>query len=186
MPIHTPSDSARLPAFCLLLTCVSCIPCLAGAAGLSSMLPESNARFEVRALDVSHQYILSRQRSRMQDLAQRHLGAEFRGDRRDLQLLQRLSDLMPSASTNLSDWQAAGVILGDVIANETNLHWVTVEDELGSSRALQWKRSQNFVFPVTLLSRRVQFNQALDVEAVFDQVLAEVAAFKTWEAGRFR
>ena len=158
-------------------------------SGQSHYFRQPEKQFQVRELDVSQQYILSRQRSRILNLMHRRLGTdELSGDRRDLPLLQRLVDQQIIQKSDVASWQAAGVVLGDVIANETNLRWVAVEDELGSSRALQWKRSQNFVFPVTLLSRRVQFDQAIDLQTIFDTVLIEVEAFKAWEAssGRLR
>jgi hypothetical protein len=39
----------------------------------------------------------------------------------------------------------------------------------------------NFVFPVTLLSKRIQFGQAIDLPQLFASIGSEVAAFKTWE-----
>lgn len=158
---------------------LSWLPCWppALAAELYTGRPEA---FQVRELDVSRQYVQERQRERVRRLLGSRLGVtRLHGDRRDLPVLQQLVDRRLIEPSDLAGWQAVGVLLGDVIAREAGLRWVTVEDELGVSRALQWRGSQNFVFPVTLLSRRMQFNRQVDVQAIFAGVLDEVANFRT-------
>ena len=62
---------------------------------------------------------------------------------------------------------AVGIVFGDILVNEFGLHWVSYEDDIGTSKALRWRETENYVFPVTLFSKRVGFNEKIDVVSVF-------------------
>ena len=61
---------------------------------------------------------------------------------------------------------------------EFGLHWVSYEDELGSSKALRWRKTDNFIFPVTVFSKRIQFKEKIDVAAIYEDIETEVQRFK--------
>ena len=154
---------------------ILCLPCLLTAGQIAeaevlTLTPEelANYTFEteqedpavVTALNVGQQYILSSQRQLVMDLLARRLGIlSLSQSETDLKALQSLVDQKSIAKSDIRSWQAIGVIFGDILVKQHRLKWVFYEDEDGSSKALQWKETANFVFPITLFSRRVQFKQ---------------------------
>ena len=53
--------------------------------------------------------------------------------------------------------------------------WVVVKDKLGRSRALRWKDTESFIFPVTMISKRVERDVRFTVEELYAKA-EEVAA----------
>ena len=74
-----------------------------------------------------------------------------------------------------------GVVFGDILAAQFNLHWVSYRDKEGVSIALQYKDTQNFVFPVTVFSKRLLFGEKLDVRAIYNQIGKQIEAFIAYE-----
>ena len=137
---------------------------------------------EVSDLSLGQQYVLSRQRREISDLLARHLGVlELQQNLNDLIPLQRLVELRVINEADTLTWQAMGVVLGDLMAHEFDLHWVLIEDEFGASKALQWKETMNFVFPVTLLSKRIQFSREIDLSDIFRKLGEDVDSFRAYE-----
>jgi len=105
-------------------------------------------------------------------LVQRLLGPAGRLERdaRDLPKLQRLlaAPLTEHALIGL------GTAFGDVLASELGLTWVLATDDLGSDHALQAKPQQVFVFPRSMLVKRImRGEQAATIDLAF--MLAEVS-----------
>lgn len=169
---------------------------IAGARGASEippdvpvLTPEELENYEfpeqneeppvVEDLSVGQRFILDAQRREMKDLIARRLGVmELEGNENDLPILQQLIDRDVLEDDQVKEWQALGVIFGDILVEELNLHWVSYEDERGVSKALQWRDTMNFVFPVTAFSRRVQFNQEIDVREIYEKIRRDVAKFR--------
>ena len=61
---------------------------------------------------------------------------------------------------------------------------MSYEDEIGTSKALRWKKTENYVFPVTLFSKRVQFKEKIEMTSVFEEIGAEVERFIAYEAAK--
>ena len=76
--------------------------------------------------------------------------------------LQVLIDRRAIRKADVETWQALGVVFGDVLVGVHGLK-VMYEDELGASKALQWRDTANFVFPVT---KRSGFLMSEDVAAL--------------------
>jgi hypothetical protein len=134
---------------------------------------------EVNDLSVGQRFIMASQRRSLSDLVYRQLGvSKLSGSLDDLKILQRLVDGELIEKDDVKGWQAAGVVLGDLLAEKLDLHLVQVEDEFGISKALQWKKTNNFVFPITMLSKRQQWNQPIDLRAIYANVENEVAQFR--------
>ena len=111
---------------------------------------------------------MEQQRAIIQDLAQRHLGHGFSGDpQRDLDLLQRLLDERLVRPQQTRELQAMGVIMGDLLAADLDMHWVIYEDQLGRSRALRYRDSDNYLFPVTMISRRQEADNRTSVTDIY-------------------
>ena len=64
--------------------------------------------------------------------------------------------------------QAMGIVLGDALAQELGLRWVMVEDEYGRDPALAVPGKTVLVFPLTMISKRVEAGQAVDVFDLFN------------------
>jgi len=136
----------------------------------------------IKDLSVTQQYYLTRDRRMFKDLAARHLGIlEIHGDKTDLSTIQQLYDRHILKDNQVAQWQAVGVVFGDILANELDLHWVSYADEKGVSTALQWKNTKNFVFPVTMFSKRIKFNEKIDAKAIYDKIARDVKDFIAYE-----
>lgn len=137
---------------------------------------------EIEPLSVGQKYLLDKQRREIKDLIARKLGIlSLQGDKSDLKVLQALYDRGGLRDDQLPEWQAAGVMFGDILVKEFGLHWVSYEDELGASKALQFRDTRNFVFPITVFSKRLGFGEKLDVEAIYQKIKADIEAFKAYE-----
>ncbi len=141
----------------------------------------------IQDLSVGQQFILDTHRQEMTDLITRRLGIlKLRQDIDDLKTIQQLVDRRVIKPSEVREWQAMGVVFGDILANEFGLHWISYEDDLGLSKALRWEKTDNYVFPVTMFSRRVQFKQKIDAAAMFEKIRQEVTAFKEYERRNLR
>jgi hypothetical protein len=63
--------------------------------------------------------------------------------------------------------QSLGVTLGDALAQKMGLSWVTVEDEDGRCPALSVSGTTLIVFPLTMISKRVERGETVNVRDLF-------------------
>ena len=135
--------------------------------------------FEVSSPSIGQRYIFDRSRRTVRDLLARTIGStRLTEDESDLSRLQVLIDRRAIRKADVETWQALGVVFGDVLVSVHGLKWVMYEDELGASNALQCRDTANFVFPVTVFSKRVQFNESIDVASIYTNISADIVAFK--------
>jgi hypothetical protein len=162
--------------------------------GLRELTSEELERYEfdveevpatVKDLSLGQRYSLDTQRTETMDLIARRLGVlNLKGDKSDLKVLQNLVDRKAIGSDDVRGLQSLGIVFGDVLVNEYGLSWVSYEDDVGTSKALRWKKTENYVFPVTLFSKRVQFKEKINMTGVFEEIGAEVEGFIAYEAAR--
>jgi hypothetical protein len=135
----------------------------------------ANAQPEARISDLSQldrQY-MAQQRDTLDNLASINLGRRFSGNKEnDLQLLQLLLDRRLVRADQTRELQAMGVIMGDLLAADLNMHWVIYEDNLGRSRALRYRKSQEYLFPITMISRRQEADNDTAVAAIYQKAYA--------------
>ena len=132
---------------------------------------------ELSPLD--RQYMIH-QRASIEDIARRNLGHGFAGEKdRDLDLLQRLLDRGLVHSDQTRELQAMGVILGDLLADELGMHWVIYEDKLGRSRAQRYRETDNYLFPMTMISRRQEAANQTPVEDIYQRAVAAITPHRT-------
>jgi hypothetical protein len=95
----------------------------------------------------------------------------------DIALLQKLIDRNLVKSNDTSTQEAMGVALGYVMQADFPLHleWKVYIDKLGRSKALCVKGTQECLFPVTMLSRRMQLEMQPKVADVYDNAIAQIA-----------
>ena len=118
---------------------------------------------------------LAGQVTRIDELTRTQLGLRIQGTPADLATLQRLLDLNIVSAGDDLELQAMGIILGNVLVAEYAVKWVSYEDQLGRSRALQIGSTSEMVFPVTMISRRVRAGAKADVAALYDKAANTIA-----------
>ena len=104
------------------------------------------------------------------------LGEDIDGTRNDLALIQRLLDqgvVEPEATYTL---QALGLAFGRAFLNEfPDYDWWMVEDEYGRDPAIRYKETSLLVFPMTMISKRVEDGEELNVIELFDGLAKQLA-----------
>lgn len=120
---------------------------------------------------------MSKQVEKINELAQTKLGTPLRKDLSDLATLQRIIEKDLVDIKDFDTQQAMGVVLGNVMLADfpQSLEWKIYRDNLGRSRALCIKGTQECLFPVTMLSRRMEVGLKPDVKKVYDDALDMVA-----------
>lgn len=119
---------------------------------------------------------MAQQRETMQALAMINLGQQFNGDRKlDLALLPALLDKQLVRPDQVRELQAMGVIMGDLLAAELGMRWVLYEDNVGRSRALRYQKSDNVLFPMTMIARRREVGNQTSVVNIYQKASDIVA-----------
>ena len=141
---------------------------LAGLLACAATLAQEPPRIE--ELSFLDRQFMTQQRQNLEDLARRHFGQGFSGEReQDLTLLQRLLDDGVVGPQDTAQLQAMGLVMGDLLAEELDMHWVIYEDNLGRSRALRYRDSDNYLFPMTMVSRRREAGNTQPVAAIYQK-----------------
>ena len=124
---------------------------------------------------IDREYMES-QRQRITELTLRHYGGLCCRSEAELAYLQRLLDDGRVRGDEREALQAMGVLLGDLLASELDLDWVVYEDAKGRSRALRLGATNNFLFPVTMISRRREAGDTTPVSEVYAGAVAAMEA----------
>lgn len=66
--------------------------------------------------------------------------------------------------------QSLGIVFGDVLARVTDAEWVQVDDELRSDPALRFGGPHDLAFPMTMISKRMEAGEDVDVLELFRDV----------------
>lgn len=139
----------------------------------------SDSKEVVRDLNVGQMEIMNGQRRAVRELLVRKLGIlSLKGTKEDLRILQQLVDRRLLHKREVKEWQALGVYFGDILVKDFGLHWVVYEDKLGVSKALRWRSSENYVFPISLFSKRNRFNEDIVMAEIYEKLESEIARFK--------
>ena len=106
-------------------------------------------------------------------------GQRLSGRLSDLALLQRVLDtgqVQPEATYTL---QALGIAFGRVLVGHTPHHdWWMVEDEHGRDPAVRYKETSLLVFPQTMISKRVEDGEAIDVQDFYEDLQHQLASIR--------
>ncbi len=89
-----------------------------------------------------------------------------------LSILQELLDEEAVTKRQPDGLQAMGVVLGDLYARKPDLKWISYEDDVGRSLAIQIGNSDNVLFPVTMISRLVEAGIKVNVTDIYNKGLA--------------
>jgi hypothetical protein len=145
------------------------------AVSWSSLAPALD-EVSVGELSYLDRQYMAGQRSALDELAGGHFGTRFKGDRaHDLRLMQRLLDAKVVRSDQTRELQAMGILLGDLLARELDMHWVVYEDKLGRSRALRYRDTDLYLFPVTMISRRWEGGAYTPVADIYQKAVDTIS-----------
>ncbi len=152
---------------------------LAGLLALSTAVFAADPP-KISALGRLDRQFMEQQRNRIDEFARFDLGRQLRADKNhNLDILQTLLDRRVVSAEQTVELQAMGVVLGDLLAAELGMKWVIYEDRYGRSRALQLGSSDNFLFPITMISRRVEAGAQVDVTAVYEKAYKIIEPYRT-------
>lgn len=70
--------------------------------------------------------------------------------------------------------QCLGIVLGDAFVQELGMEWVMVSDEHGRDPAVRRPGTSILLFPLTMISKRVERGEDVDVFDLFNGLAAEV------------
>ncbi len=77
-------------------------------------------------------------------------------------------------STQTYELQCMGILLGDAFVAELGFEWVMVEHEYGRDPAVRVPDTSILLFPLTMISKRIERGEAVDVFDLFNWVAATV------------
>lgn len=132
---------------------------------------------EVTDLGWGDERYLDSQVELIDTLGRQQLGTPVRGDTGDIELLQRMVYRGLIERDDKQTLQATGVVLGNLMVKTHGLSWRVYEDERGRSRAVCAQASDHCLFPVTMLSRRLQVGLVVNVQEVYDNAMALIAPY---------
>jgi Domain of unknown function (DUF3806) len=142
---------------------------IAAVLSLGMSLPiEANDDIQISELSALDMHYMEEQRNTVNELAGRNFGGRISGETtQDLRLLQRLLDQNLVRNDQTQQLQAMGIVLGDLLAQDLDMHWVVYQDKLGRSRALRYRQSDDYLFPATMISRRREADNRKSVEDIY-------------------
>jgi len=94
---------------------------------------------------------------------------------KDLPILQRLLDDKVFGKSQTYELQCVGVVFGDVLTSEFPLRWVMITDEFGTDPTLRFKNTRTNVNALTMISKRVERDEPVDVFRLLEQTREALA-----------
>ncbi|MFT5481505.1 MAG: hypothetical protein ACI9GW_000147 [Halieaceae bacterium] len=150
---------------------------LATLFSLTSAVAETKAK--VYPLTPVDKRYIEQQRERVDNIARSELGRQLSQNKQtNLEILQTLLDRRLIKPDQTLELQAMGAVLGNELAREMSMHWVIVEDRYGRSRALQLDTNENFLFPMTMISRRVEAGAKVSVQSIYDKAVGIITPLR--------
>jgi len=74
--------------------------------------------------------------------------------------------------------QSLGIVFGDALVQELGLRWVVVADGYGRDPALGLEGTSVLVYPLTMISKRVEDGEAFDVVDLFNGIAEKIEELK--------
>ena len=121
---------------------------------------------------------LEKQRKFVYELTKKlDIQAMYSQSTKDLTILQKIIDSKVLSPSETWELQSLGVVFGDIFAEEHGLRWVIFVDEYGRDPALRYMDTSNLVFPITMISKRVEDGKEVDLMAIYDAVSDYIKEF---------
>jgi len=80
--------------------------------------------------------------------------------------------------------QSMGTVLGDVFVQEMGFHWLIVEDQYGRDLAVRYAETSVILFPLTMISKRVEAGERVDVFDLYNGIAAQAGEVIERETSR--
>lgn len=112
-----------------------------------------------------------KQRQVIDDIGRGNYGTRIRGGKTDLELLQRIIDGEHIAQNERSKQLAMGIVLGDIYVAERGLQWREYEDEAGRSRGVCLPDTEQCLFPLSMITRRMRVTEDINIQRIYDRGL---------------
>jgi hypothetical protein len=93
-----------------------------------------------------------------------------------LPVLQRLLDRKFARKGDIAALEALGVAFGDILASETGLEWAVESEPRGDIPVLRLPGSRVAVYATTLVWRRVERNEKVELDRLLDHLAKSVTA----------
>jgi len=81
-------------------------------------------------------------------------------------------------SAQTYELQCMGVVLGDAFVQELGMQWVMVQDEYGRDPAVKLEGTSIILYPLTMISKRVERGEEVDIFGLFNGIAARVDELK--------
>lgn len=118
--------------------------------------------------DIDH---IARQLMHAESVVKDIAGRSLDGSRADLSSIQIVLDTRAVERDATYTLQSLGMAFGKVfIEQHAGFDWWMVEDEYGRDPAIRFGRTSLLAFPQTMISKRVEDGEFVDVEELFDEL----------------
>lgn len=139
------------------------------ATRIPELLAAATARGEKSTPTTQDSRILDDQRALVAEMLQSRYDAYSLPQlRSDLPILQQLVDDRVYGPEQEYEWSCVGVVFGDVLARELDLHWIIQLDEYGLEPALRYQETSITLFPRSMLLKRVERGEWPNLEELLD------------------
>jgi hypothetical protein len=91
-----------------------------------------------------------------------------------LGLLRALLEAHAFEPSQTWELQSMGVVLGDAFVQELGLRWVMVKDAYGRDPALAVPGKTVLLYPLTMISKRVEAGETVDVFELFNWTAGQI------------
>lgn len=107
-------------------------------------------------------------------------GQKMDGSMQDIHRLQTIIDSGQIPVENTQELQSLGIVFGKVFVNETpDYDWWVVEDEYGKDACVRYKETTLLIFPQTMLSKRIEDGEQVDVAELFSGLREDLERIKS-------
>lgn len=66
--------------------------------------------------------------------------------------------------------QCLGITLGDALVQDLGFNWIEIEDEHGVDPAIKYGNTSLILFPLTMISKRIENDEFVDIFKLFEQL----------------
>jgi hypothetical protein len=98
--------------------------------------------------------------------------------------LRALLEAKVFRSDQTFELQSMGIVLGDVFVQDMGFHWLIVEDEHGRDPAIRYAETSVILFPLTMISKRIEAGERVDVFDLYNGMAARAGELIGRETSR--
>jgi hypothetical protein len=90
----------------------------------------------------------------------------------DLRKAQEVFDNEEFTADQLIDLQCLGAVLGNIFVDQTPMRWMVVTNEFGTNLALRHPDTGFVLYPLSMISKRVEDGREIDIPALHESFFA--------------